>query len=414
MQTCPKCRYVRKAVEKVPDWQCPNCGIAYAKFKAAPAGGWKSSRITGHSANELYCLALRQLDGGDLVVGNSVHSMGFIGGITSMISTAFGGEVRDITKVIDDGRHAAFKRMNEEAARHGAAGITGATAELRHFAGNIEFLSLGNCVLRTQPSDASPEKFSTNGDAQALFCMLDAGYTPRQAVFGNVAYSIGLTGGIVGTLKGLARGEIKEYSDIFNHTRHLALERVTTEARKAGANCVVGIVTEVNRFQGVHEMMMLGTAATHPHMPVGVGATPATSDLTCEEMWNATAMGYMPVKLLIASAVYSLGIVGGVKSLLKSIVRGELNDLTTLIYDAREHALDIMHQEADAIGADKVIGVKTHIHEIGSLVEFMAVGTAVKRVQGVKPLSGQLPPQAVMVDRSTWISGAYLDIGTTN
>ena len=32
MQTCPKCRYVRKPTDTAPDWQCPSCGIAYAKF----------------------------------------------------------------------------------------------------------------------------------------------------------------------------------------------------------------------------------------------------------------------------------------------------------------------------------------------------------------------------------------------
>ncbi len=30
---CPKCEYIRKEVEAVPDWQCPKCGIAYHKFK---------------------------------------------------------------------------------------------------------------------------------------------------------------------------------------------------------------------------------------------------------------------------------------------------------------------------------------------------------------------------------------------
>ncbi len=33
MQTCPKCGHRRTNSETVPDWQCPNCGIAYAKFR---------------------------------------------------------------------------------------------------------------------------------------------------------------------------------------------------------------------------------------------------------------------------------------------------------------------------------------------------------------------------------------------
>jgi glutaredoxin len=33
IRNCPKCAYTRKASDaKVPDWQCPSCGIAYAKF----------------------------------------------------------------------------------------------------------------------------------------------------------------------------------------------------------------------------------------------------------------------------------------------------------------------------------------------------------------------------------------------
>lgn len=36
MQTeCPKCHYLRQEKDSVvPDWQCPNCGVAYAKVKA--------------------------------------------------------------------------------------------------------------------------------------------------------------------------------------------------------------------------------------------------------------------------------------------------------------------------------------------------------------------------------------------
>ena len=36
MQTCPKCHYVRLPTDTAPGWQCPNCGIAYAKFGSAP------------------------------------------------------------------------------------------------------------------------------------------------------------------------------------------------------------------------------------------------------------------------------------------------------------------------------------------------------------------------------------------
>jgi uncharacterized protein YbjQ (UPF0145 family) len=277
------------------------------------------------------------------------------------------------------------------------------TSELTHFHGNIEFLSIASCVHETGRNVQAP-RFSTSGDGQELYCQLDSGYVPLQFVFGNVAYSIGLGGGLLGGLKSLARGEIKEFSDVFNATRHLALQRLVTEARAVGANAVVGIKTSILPFQGVHEMMMLGTASRHPNLPQAYTDSPVTSDLTCEEMWNMTNLGYIPLKLVLGTAVYSLGIVGGLKAMFKSLSRGEVNELTSLIYDAREHAIGLIRAEADSIGADDVVGIKTHVHEHGSLLEFMAIGTAVKRLEGITTLSPALPPQAVMKDKETWIN----------
>ena len=35
---CPKCSYVRKMGETAPDWQCPSCGVAYAKANSVGVG----------------------------------------------------------------------------------------------------------------------------------------------------------------------------------------------------------------------------------------------------------------------------------------------------------------------------------------------------------------------------------------
>jgi uncharacterized protein YbjQ (UPF0145 family) len=359
--------------------------------------------------------------------------MGFLGSLSAVGRGLLGGEVPQITSVIHDGRVQAYLRMINEAHRFNAFGITGVTNELRTFHGHTEFLSVAACVHAHQ-TPTGARMFTTSADGQELYCQLDAGFTPIQFVFGNVAYSVGAAGGIIGSLKAMARGEIKEFSDVFNRTRHLALERIATEARTIGANAVVGIETRTMRFQGVHEMLMLGTASTHPALApplAGPGAPaiantlnypsapihdsrsaypvqPITSDLTNEEMWNLVHMGFMPLKLVLGTAVYSLGIVGGLKSLFASFQRGEITPLTTLIYDAREHAIGLIRDEASAIGADDVVGVKTHIHEHGSLLEFMAIGTAVKRYPGLTTQTPTLPPQAIIKDKDTWISAGGL------
>jgi uncharacterized protein YbjQ (UPF0145 family) len=361
------------------------------------------SVMTGLSGNEIYCLNSKGFRPGEMVVGNSVYSLGVLGSMGAGLQTVFGGEVTQITSVIHEGRQQSYDRMVQEAQQRGGAGITGVTSQLTHFHGNIEFLSIASCV---HGSDGQAEslRFSTSGDGQELYCQLDAGYVPVQFVFGNVAYSIGVGGGLLGGLKSLSRGEIKEFSDVFNATRHLALKRLVDGARAVGANSVVGIKTVIQPFQGIHEMFMMGTASRHPALPAQHTTAPITSDLTCEEMWNMTSLGYMPLKLVLGTAVYSLGVVGGFKAMLKSFSRGEVNELTTLIYDAREHAIGLIRAEADAIGADDVVGIKTHVHEHGSLLEFMAIGTAVKRIPGLATLNPALPPQAVMKDKETWIN----------
>jgi uncharacterized protein YbjQ (UPF0145 family) len=304
--------------------------------------------------------------------------------------------------MIHEGRAAAYARMRAEADREGVHGVVGVTSELRSLSGNSEFLFVGSGVSGGEGAS----KFTSAGDAQELYCHMDCGYEPREFVFGNIAYSVGAVGGIAGTLKTLVRGEIKEFSDVFNQTRHHALDRLVSQARAARANAVVGVRTNVLHFAGFHEMYLTGTAAFHPGLPADCSAAPVTSDMTGEELWGMTQLGYMPIKLLISTSVYSLGAIGGIKAAFKSFVRGEISDLTTLIYDAREHVFDRIKGEAAALSAEEVVGIKTYIIELGpSLVEIFAVGTAVRKLDGMKVATPALPTQAIIRDKDTWLNG---------
>jgi uncharacterized protein YbjQ (UPF0145 family) len=358
-------------------------------------------KVTGLSGNEIFCLALKNYSAGELVVGNSVNSMGFLGSLGAAASNILGGEVPQVTQAIHEGRAAALTRMTQEAIQFRASGVAGVTGELRTLGGNTEFLFVGSCV---HANGGSTGLFTSAGDAQELYSHMDAGYEPVQHVFGNIAYSMGVGGGILGALKTLARGEIREYSDIFNKTRHAALERVTAQAREGRCNAVVGIRTKIMRWAGTHEMVMTGTAAINRSLPQSTFASPVTSDLTGEELWAMTRLGYAPEKLLMSTSIYSLGFAGGFLAALKSFTKGEVNELTQIVHDAREVAIDRIKTEAAGIGADEVVGVKTYIAEIGSgLVEFMAVGTAVKKLPGLKVATDSLPVQAIMPDKDTWM-----------
>ncbi|CEK12171.1 heavy metal-binding domain-containing protein [Legionella hackeliae] len=356
---------------------------------------------TGLSGNEIYCLAEKGYAPGNIVVGNSVHSLGLIRSVGTGLKAMLGGELTQITQLIEDGRKTAYQRMLQEAVNYNATGVTGVDSQLIFHSGNVEFLAIGSGIHAN--GTTSLNKFSTSADGQELYAQLDVGFKPICFAFGNVAYSMGIGRGILGSLKTLARGEIKEYSNIFNHTRHLALSRIIAHAKEHKANAVLGIRTTILPFGGVNEMLMLGTASHNPKLPGDKADEPISSDMTNIEMWNMASKGYMPLKLLLGTSVYSLGFVGGLTSTLKSFIRGEINELTRLIYDARENALAIINAEAKAIGADDVIGVKTYVYQLGNgLIEFLAIGTAVKKTTSLTPESPQLPPQAIIVDRDTF------------
>ena len=369
------------------------------------------AKVTGLSGNEIYCLALKSMNPGELVVGNSVNSMGFLGGLGAGVRNLLGGEVPQVTEAITAGRSSAYNRMVAEAKQAKANGVVGVTSELRNFQGSTEFLFVGSGV-HTQSGGGF---FTTAGSAQELYCHMDAGYEPVAHAFGNIAYSVGVGGGFLGALKSLQRGEIAEYSNIFNHTRHHALDRLVQQAKADKCNAVVGIRTHIMPWMGLHEMVMTGTAARHASLPREADASPFTSDLTGEELWAMASLGFAPVKLVMSTSIYSLGFVGGFLAAFKSFTKGEVNELTTLIHDAREIAVDRIKQEADSLACDDVVGVKTYIQDLGSgLVEFMAIGTAMKKFSGIKTINTALPVHAMVSEKDTWIDsslGMNLDRG---
>ena len=378
-------------------------------------GAQRPARYSGLSGNEMYCLALIGYEPGNILVGNSVFSMGFIGGVGSNIKNALGGEINQITNMIAHGRELSLSRFSQELAQTGGGGATGVTSQIIFHPGNVEFLTVGSTIHRTDGAE-SQGAFNTSANGQELFCQWDAGYQPVSFVFGNIAYSIGMAKGLLGNLRQLTKGEVTQYSDVFNKTRRLALERIEQEAKSLNANSVVGIRTTIVPIgsSGIQEMIMIGTASYNEQVNdiaslVG-GVT--TSDMTAEETWNVAKLGYAPLKLVLGTSVYCLGFVGGVKSAIENLVKGEIDAMTQLIYGAREQSLKKVQEQAETIGADDVLGIKTYIYNLGNgLIEFLAIGTAVKKVDGLKTRSQQLPPQTMIRDIDTFVDTANVAYG---
>jgi uncharacterized protein YbjQ (UPF0145 family) len=76
--------------------------------------------------------------------------------------------------------------------------------------------------------------------------------------------------------------------------------------------------------------------------------------------------------------VRSRGLGGNLVAGLRSIVGGEIHEYTTMLEEARRHALDRMVSNAALMGANAVLGMRFDSSEIGeTMSEIVAYGTAV-------------------------------------
>src|ERR1700721_273683 len=129
-------------------------------------------KYSGMSGNEMYCAALLGYSPGDILVGNSVFAMGYLGSLKANVRTFVGGEIVTITNMIAEGRRLSLNRFTDEFVTSNMVGSGGLTSELIFHQGNIEFLSIGTAMVNGSGKAGS---FTSSSDVQELFCQWDAG-----------------------------------------------------------------------------------------------------------------------------------------------------------------------------------------------------------------------------------------------
>jgi uncharacterized protein YbjQ (UPF0145 family) len=105
-----------------------------------------------------------------------------------------------------------------------------------------------------------------------------------------------------------------------------------------------------------------------------------TSDLSVNEFLLVREAGFDPIGLVVGSSIYHIGYQRANWS-----QNQEMNVLTQAMYHARELAMTRMEEEANALGADGIVGVRLEVtqHEWGeALAEFVALGTAIRSRNG--------------------------------
>ena len=137
-----------------------------------------------------------------------------------------------------------------------------------------------------------------------------------------------------------------------------------------------------------------------------------TSDLSVNEFLLVKEAGFDPLGLVMGSSIYQIK-----PQIPNQQADYELVDMTRALYHSRELAMNRMEEEADALGADGIVGVRldVNLHAWGSnIAEFIAVGTAVRhrgggnfRNHAGKPFQSDLTGQ----DFWTLLRAGYRPVG---
>jgi uncharacterized protein YbjQ (UPF0145 family) len=228
--------------------------------------------------------------------------------------------------------------------------------------------------------DGRKPLFTSDLTVSEFLLVKEAGFDPLGLVVGTSIYHIGLQ---VARLR--QNMEMDVLTQAMYHARELAMGRMEEEAHMLGADGVVGVRLVVGRYSwgaNLAEFKALGTAVKSRdgqsrRQPNG---KPFTSDLSGQDFWTLLRSGYMPIALVYGTCVYHVAH-QSFGQWFQQIGRNvEMPNFTQGLYDARELAMARMQHEADAVGAEGIVGANIYesTHSWSShVIEFLSVGTAI-------------------------------------
>ncbi len=242
--------------------------------------------------------------------------------------------------------------------------------------------------------------FTSDFSVNEFLMVGEAGFEPLGLVVGSCIYHTGIQ------YAGWAKNqEMAVLSQAMYEARELAMARMEQEAQSLSADGVVGVRLEVKRMdwdKDILEFLAIGTAIAHSKGHPGFkgpAGKPFTSDLSGQDLWMLLQSGYRPLALVMGSCVYHVAHQGMFQSLGNVGRNVEMPLFTQAMYDARELAMERMQQEAKEAGAEGVVAVQLHEGSHNwqpHVIEFFAIGTAVKPIEDTAIIPERLIPQIVI------------------
>jgi uncharacterized protein YbjQ (UPF0145 family) len=184
--------------------------------------------------------------------------------------------------------------------------------------------------------------------------------------------------------------ELETMSEAWNEARRLALERLSEEARLAGADAVVGVRLQRGAYDwsaGLIEFVATGTAVASERFDLGKETV--LSNLSGQEFAQLFRHGWWPVGL-VAGTTVCYALTGWKQRQGMTFFGGrfqnqELTDFTRGLYDARTQAMLRLQRQAHELESDGVVGVRIdqehHEHEANDttnlVITMHVLGTAI-------------------------------------
>lgn len=257
------------------------------------------------------------------------------------------------------------------------------------------------CLRDERGTTGTAAPFTSNLTVDEAVLLAASGHPVLALVSGAGVYHLGRV-----HRPWFGNGEVTQLTTALYQARAAAVANLTAAAAEAGGDGVAGVRLDLG-FMGSTLVRFVATGTALQHPPPDLPAprsyhlkkdpAPPTEPFTChlsgQQLVLLLGSGYQPLRLVMGGCVYHVGHRRPVEIIRSATSDFELADFTQATYEARSLAMERLQHEATAAGADGVVGVDviTATHVWGPrIIEFLAIGTAVRRVNDAKPSTPKL------------------------
>lgn len=159
---CPKCAYVRRAEDDAPDYECPKCGIVYAKYDPQREVQ-RTAAIEQHRRFENMCITTANYVPGrdvaevvEIISAECAFGMNIFKDLLSGVSDIFGGRSGATQNVLRDARRTVLADLRREACAVGADAVIAVDLDYSEFSGggkSMLFVVASGTAVKLKPLD---------------------------------------------------------------------------------------------------------------------------------------------------------------------------------------------------------------------------------------------------------------------